>query len=1072
RLPAPTIYTPWIPMVNEDLNWQPANDPCVQLLGGGWRLPTSTEWTVADAAPQFWTKDQDTYNSVLKLHNAGVLEYNGGTIGTTRGTLGRYWSSSQFDRMMGASFQFNSTTSAVIAANSADAYKTYGYSIRCIRDVVTATVPMVSNVLTPVSGMKVSSAEGSATIVTDGKAAISGRGLVWSTTNKIPTLADQVLPAESVLPDGSLLGDFKQTLTGLSDGPTYYVRAYATNTIGTGYSPTATSFKICNPVTVVHAAGLNGAPVDRTITYGTVSTNFSGADARCWITQNLGADRQATSVTDGSEEAAGWYWQFNRIQGYKHDGSTRTPSNAWTAWTTSISEPYGWTAAQDPCMLLMGAGWRLPTSTEMNSVISAPQSWTTASALYNSVLKIHNAGSLTQVAPGNLAARGTSLLYWTSTHTINTPTFGKGLYFNGAFSVTDMDKANAMPVRCLRDEITATLPTIGNVIVPTATMTSNAAKAITTVGNSGGSPVTARGLVWSSTNPIPTISDQNIPDTGKSIGEFSGLMNGLEEGPTYYVRAYVETSLGLVYSPAVTSFKVCNPITVFHKAGFNGAAVDQTITYQTISTNVSGAPRCWLAQNLGASEQAKAVNDPSAAAAGWFWQFNRVQGYEVKTTTRLPATSIHTPWVPMFNEDAHWLPANDPCVQMLGGGWRLPTGTEWTVVDAAPQFWAKDQDAYNSVLKLHNAGLLENNGGTIGNTRGTFGRYWSSSQYDRMMGVSFQMNSTTSAVIAANNGDAYKSFGYSIRCIRDAVTVSLPMVTVVTLPLSGRKESSVEVAATVVNDGGNALSGCGLVWSTTNKIPTLADQVLPAGTMPGDFTQTLSGLSDGPTYYIRAYATNAIGTGYSPTMTSFKVCNPVTLSHVAGVNGAVANKTVTYGTVSASFNGDARCWITQNLGADRQAISVTDASEESAGWYWQFNRMQAYKHDGTTRTPSSAWIPNFNEQWEWTAAQDPCTLLMGRGWRMPTFIEMNSMLGPAQGWLTAPDIYNSVLKIHNAGSLTAAAPGNLVARGTGLNYWTGTNSSAYYAKALYFNGTFNVADQEKGNAYPVRCTQN
>ncbi|WP_316843062.1 hypothetical protein, partial [Pedobacter gandavensis] len=242
---------------------------------------------------------------------------------------------------------------------------------------------------------------------------------------------------------------------------------------------------------------------------------------------------------------------------YKHDGATRTPSNSWTAWTTSINDPSAWTAAQDPCIQLMGGGWRLPTSTEMSNVISAPQIWTTAAALYNSVLKIHNAGNLSPAAPGNLGARGTGLSYWTSTTTPNANYAAKALYFNGALNVTDLDKANAVTVRCLRDEITTTLPTISNVIVPTATMIGNAAKAIATVGNSGGLPLSGRGLVWSSTNPIPTISDQNIPDTGKGIGEFSGLMNGLEEGPTYYVRAYVETNMGLVYSSAVTSFKLC-----------------------------------------------------------------------------------------------------------------------------------------------------------------------------------------------------------------------------------------------------------------------------------------------------------------------------------------------------------------------------------------------------------------------------------------------------------------------------------------------------------------------------------
>ncbi|WP_316747739.1 hypothetical protein [Pedobacter gandavensis] len=1081
RMPAPTVYTPWLGMITEDLDWQPANDPCVLLLAGGWRLPTVTEWTAANAAPQNWKKDQDAYNSVLKLHNAGMLEMNTGSIGVTRGSMGRYWSSTQFrnsspsQNSFGLSLQISATNSYIAPGGSTESYKANGYTLRCIRDAVSAAIPMVGNVLVPLSGMKESSAEGSATVVADGGAALTGSGLVWSTTNKIPTLTDQVLPA------AAMKGDFTQTLTGLSEGPTYYVRAYATNAIGTGYSQTVTSFKICNPVTLTHVAGLNGAPVDKTITYGTVSTNFSGTDARCWITQNLGADRQATSVNDAAEGAAGWYWQFNRIQGYKHDGTTRTPANAWTPWTTAISESWDWLTTQDPCIQLMGAGWRLPTFTEMNSVVSKPQSWTSTAAIYNSVLKLHNAGSLTSTAPGDLSARGTGFQYWTSSTVSNYPGNGKGLSFNGAMGVGDLYKAIAIPVRCLRDDIIATLPIVGNVMVPTATMTANSAKAIATVATSGGKPIIARGLVWSSTTLVPTLSDQKILDSGTGIGEFIGLMNGLTEGPTYYVRAYVETSLGLVYSPAVTSFKICAPLTVIHKAGFNGAAVDQTITYQTVSTNISGAPRCWITQNLGASEQAKAFNDLNPEAAGWYWQFNLVQGYEVKTTTRKPAATIYTPWLPMFNENSAWLPANDPCVQLLGGGWRIPTSTEWTAVDAAPQLWTKDQDAYNSVLKLHNAGILESNGGTLGGTRGIVGRYWSASQYDNRMAISLQLSASGAEVLAGNSADAYKSFGYSVRCIRDAVTTSVPVVSNVLVPVSGMKESSATGSATVVANSGAVLTGRGLVWSTTNKIPTLSDQVLPAasvlpdGSLTGDFTETLTGLSDGPTYYVRAYATNAIGTGYSPVVASFKICNPVTVVHVAGLNGAPVDKTLTYGTVSTNFSGtDARCWITQNLGADRQATSVNDAAEAAAGWYWQFNRIQGYKHDGTTRTPSNSWTPwttAISESWDWNPGQDPCVQLMGAGWRLPTFTEMNSVVSKPQSWTSTAAIYDSVLKLHHAGSLSSTAPGDLSARGTGFQYWTSSTVSNYPAngKGLSFNGAMGIGDLYKAIAIPVRC---
>ena len=70
---------------------------------------------------------------------------------------------------------------------------------------------------------------------------------------------------------------------------------------------------------LLHTAG-TVAPVTKTVTYGTVLTDIGGTGSKCWITQNLGADQQATSATDATEASAGWYWQFGRKQGFKHDG--------------------------------------------------------------------------------------------------------------------------------------------------------------------------------------------------------------------------------------------------------------------------------------------------------------------------------------------------------------------------------------------------------------------------------------------------------------------------------------------------------------------------------------------------------------------------------------------------------------------------------------------------------------------------------------------------------------------------------------------------------------------------------
>ncbi len=65
-------------------------------------------------------------------------------------------------------------------------------------------------------------------ITADGGAAITARGVCWSTSHK-PTVAD------SKTEDGSGSGTFTSTLTGLSPETPYYVRAYASNSQGTAY---------------------------------------------------------------------------------------------------------------------------------------------------------------------------------------------------------------------------------------------------------------------------------------------------------------------------------------------------------------------------------------------------------------------------------------------------------------------------------------------------------------------------------------------------------------------------------------------------------------------------------------------------------------------------------------------------------------------------------------------------------------------------------------------------------------------------------------------------------------------
>jgi len=940
--------------------------------------------------------------------------------------------------------------------------------VRCVRDAIVPALPSVSNVSIPTSTMTDSTALGTATVAPDGGAAVTKRGLCWSTSNATPSISDNVVLA------GTGIGTFTAKLEGLAQGASYYVRAFATNSVGTAYSPVVSTFKICPTLfDVVHTAGLNGAPESKTVTYHSISSSIS-KNALCWLTQNLGADSIATSPSDATMKSAGWYWQFNRPQGYKHDGTTYSPKNAWTAWTTSISEwNTGWDPANDPCSLLLGAGWRLPTYNEWYYADDAPQFWQNYNDTYKSVLKVHAAGYLTAGA-GTLTGRGSTGYYWSSSYVGSTYVSAYAFNITNATSgMVSLDKANATPVRCVRDAVIIRLPSVSNVDVPTATMTDTTAIGTATAGPDGGAAITDRGLCWSTSNAIPTIADNKIP-SGKGVGTFSATIEGLTDGPTVYVRAYVISSKGIAYSPLVTSFKICLPVTVTHIGGLNGAPESKTITYQTISSYISKKSLCWLTQNLGSDQQALSADDNTQASAGWYFQFNRPQGYTHDGTTYSPKNGW-TAWTTSISEwNTGWAYANDPCGNLLGSGWRLPTYDEWNYADLPPQNWGSMTDTYKSVLKLHPAGYLTAAAGAL-TGRGSIGYYWSNSYVGStyVTGYALNIGASASGMVGLDKANATP-----VRCVRDAIVPALPSVSNVSIPTSTMTDSTALGTATVAPDGGAAVTNRGLCWSTTNATPTISNNIVKAGIGIGTFTAKLEGLVQGASYYVRAFATNSVGTAYSPVVSTFKICpTQFDVVHTVGLNGAPEGKTVTYHSISSSISTNALCWLTQNLGADQEAASATDASMASSGWYWQFNRPQGYKHDGTTYSPKNAWTPwtTSISEWNtgWDPANDPCSLLLGAGWRLPTYNEWYYADDAPQFWQNYNDTYKSVLKVHAAGYLTAGA-GTLTGRGSTGYYWSSSYVGSTYVSAYAFNiggSASGMVSFDKANATPVRCVR-
>lgn len=65
----------------------------------------------------------------------------------------------------------------------------------------------------------------------------------------------------------------------------------------------------------------------------------------------------------------------------------------------------------------------------------------------------------------------------------------------------------------------------------------------------------------------------------------------------------------------------------------------------------------------------------------------------------------------------------------------------------------------------------------------------------------------------------------------------------------------------VTYDGGLTVSARGVCWNTTGD-PTISDNITSDGDGTGSFTSDITGLTPNITYYVKAYATNSLGTAY------------------------------------------------------------------------------------------------------------------------------------------------------------------------------------------------------------------
>jgi len=314
---------------------------------------------------------------------------------------------------------------------------------------------------------------------------------------------------------------------------------------------------------------------------------------------------------------------------------------------------------------------------------------------------------------------------------------------------------------------------------------------------------------------------------------------------------------------------------------------------------------------------------------------------------------------------------------------------------------------------------------------------------------------------ATNNNNVSTAYGNQVSFTTLPVTLS----TLSTNTITSITSTTAVSGGSISSDGGGAVTERGVCWSTSEN-PTILSNRTINGTGTGSFTSNLSGLSDGTTYYVRAYATNSAGTAYGGQL--------IFITPVTDVEGNVY-KTVKIG---------AQVWMAENLKStkynDGSSIpNVTDDTEwtnlTSSAYCWYNNNGVTYRNI-------------YGALYNWYAVNTG--KLCPVGWRVPGDSEWSMLTALAGGESVAGGKLKETGTTHwnspNTGASDdfgfTALPGGYHSFQGGFDgigvygdFWSSTEYNINNSWARDLGAAFaNVyrANYSKKNGFSVRCIKN
>ena len=321
------------------------------------------------------------------------------------------------------------------------AYLVFFFQVSCKKDIM---IPAL--VTSQVTSISTSSAITGGSITSDGGASVTSRGVAYGTVQN-PSIGN------SFTSNGQGIGNFNSTITGLTQSTTYNVRAYATNTNGTGYG---------NELIFITLAPQScpGTPTVTDIDNNTYNTVLIGD--QCWTQSNLKTSRYQngdyipTGLTDNAwlTTTTGAYVIFDNypvndgLYGRLYNNYAVKDSRGLCPMGWHVPTIMEWTTLQNHLGGEMVAGGALKST----DIQPTPGGWNSPNrgATNSSGFTALPGGR--RVNQGYFTDRSNLGYWWSSSASSEFYAWFWNLYWDGSYFYYRSDlRTNGFSVRCLKN---------------------------------------------------------------------------------------------------------------------------------------------------------------------------------------------------------------------------------------------------------------------------------------------------------------------------------------------------------------------------------------------------------------------------------------------------------------------------------------------------------------------------------------------------------------------------------------------------------------------------------------------